>query len=117
MNSYKTGRRVYWIDPDDDLCSGAGTITKGVDGEYVPKDAIIDVKKDDGGEIQVFMRELLTACASTGIHDDMNSKISGFTFGFGEPDEHGYFDLPDPVAARAAELRDNVPVGSYWPFP
>jgi len=126
MNQYKPGRRVYWRDPDGGACSAAGKIVEGIseedwkaieaweagtgDEDVDVNDFMLSVVNDAGGEIQCMARELDLSCVSNGLHD-------GLTFGFGNPDDHGYFDIGDPVAARAAEKRDNMPVGSYWPFP
>lgn len=121
MNPYKPGRRVYWHDPDNEVCSNSGRIVRGIndedyqsaidaaDGDGDINDFILLVVNDAGGEIECPPRELELSCVSTGIHD-------GLTFGFGQPDGHGYFEIGDPVAAREAEKRDKVPVGSYWPF-
>lgn len=46
---------------------------------------------------------------STGIHD-------GWTYGSGELDGHGCWENPCPACARSAELRDQKPFGTYWPF-
>lgn len=48
-------------------------------------------------------------CVSTGIHE-------GLTFGSGEVDPHGFWERPCSPCARAAERRDGVAVGTYWPF-
>jgi hypothetical protein len=118
-NPYKPGRRVYWNDPDNGACSAAGVIVTGIsDEDYadMAEEDLGDLEayrlrllNDAGGEIECTTVEVELSCASNGIHD-------GLTFGFGSPDAHGYFDIGDPVAARAAEKRDNQPVGTYWPF-
>lgn len=123
-NPYTKGRRVYWMDPDNGACSAPGVIVEGISDEDwenslenedaglygAISDFTIRVINDAGGEIECNAMELLLSCVSNGIHD-------GLTFGFGEPDDHGYFDIPDPVRARTAEIRDKVPEGTYWPFP
>lgn len=58
---------------------------------------------------------------STGIHetsDDDGSPASpwALTFGRGELDTLGYWEVPCAICARAGEKRDGVPEGSYWPF-
>jgi hypothetical protein len=45
---------------------------------------------------------------STGIHDAL-------TFGCGELDKNGFWEFPCPLRARAAEIKDGVEEGSYWP--
>lgn len=48
-------------------------------------------------------------CISTGIHE-------GLTFGRGQLDDHGYWDIPCAPCARAYEKRNpNEP--PCWPFP
>lgn len=143
-NPYKEGRRVYWYDPGCGECSAPGVITRGVpDDDYADAvaavvasreaaglsttvaleesiarelDNIICIVNDAGGEIEALAHELDLSCVSTGIHHDVGRKVPGLTFGFGEPDDHGYFDIGDTRGARDAEKRDGVPVGSYWPF-
>jgi hypothetical protein len=46
---------------------------------------------------------------STGIHD-------GLTFGKGTLDAHGFWEFPCFECARAAEIRDQEPEGTYWPW-
>lgn len=58
---------------------------------------------------------------STGIHETSDDDGSpeypwALTFGRGKLDDHGYWEIPCAVCARKAELKDEVPVGSYWPF-
>ncbi len=48
---FMIGDRVHWTDPDGDVCSGDGTVV-GVGGEMV------DVRKDDGGEVGALPGEL-----------------------------------------------------------
>jgi hypothetical protein len=119
-NPYKEGRRVFWNDPDHGACSAPGKIIEGISDEDYQlavdseddddlSDFIILVVNDAGGEIECPPHELLPGCVSTGIHGDL-------TFGFGRPDDHGYFDIGDPAAAREAEKQHKVPVGTYWPF-
>lgn len=124
-NPYTKGRRVYWTDPDNGACSAPGVIVEGIsdenwkiiqdwehgDGDEDADigDFVIRVINDAGGEIECNAMELLLSCTSNGIHD-------GLTFGFGEPDDHGYFYIPDYIGARAAEKRDGVPVDTYWPL-
>lgn len=58
--------------------------------------------------------------ASTGIHDDGDGTPEhpyGLTFGYGELDYYGYWQYPCAECARHNEQIDNVPLGSYWPFP
>lgn len=121
MNPYKPGRRVYWHDPDGGACSAAGTIVEGIedsdynaamedcDSDLALDDFVILVVNDAGGEIECITREIEPSCVSRGVH-------GGLTFGFGQPDDHGYFDIGDPVGARESEKVHSVPVGSYWPF-
>lgn len=58
---------------------------------------------------------------STGIHESLDAdgtkeKPYGFTFGFGELDSNGYWEHPCDECARKAEILDDVPFNSYWPF-
>jgi hypothetical protein len=62
---------------------------------------------------------------STGIYDttcfDAEGKIinngpHGLTFGQGELDDYGYWEIPCAQCARKHEKIDNVPVNSYWPW-
>lgn len=46
---------------------------------------------------------------STGIHE-------GLTFGRGELDDFGFWEIPCERCARAAEQRNNVKFNTYWPF-
>jgi hypothetical protein len=56
------GRRVYWHDPDDDLCSGAGVIVEGTElDDQADNEHIIRVRKDDGGEVECTPPELEAA--------------------------------------------------------
>jgi len=55
MHDFKVGERVYWTDPGEDLASGWGVI-EHVQSEY--DDAVIAVRKDDGGSAEVFPHEL-----------------------------------------------------------
>jgi hypothetical protein len=48
-------------------------------------------------------------CCSTGICDSL-------TYGRGELDSYGYWEIPCLICARAAEARDGERVGTYWPF-
>tara|TARA_B100000579_G_C22228955_1_gene575149 strand:- start:380 stop:532 length:153 start_codon:yes stop_codon:yes gene_type:complete len=45
------GSEVYWNDPDENTCSGFGTI-KEIKGE------IYTLKMDNGNELQAFKQEL-----------------------------------------------------------
>ncbi len=47
----KVGSRVYWDDPDDGICSGAGVVS-GIDGE------VVSLVMDDGGEVEAYRSEL-----------------------------------------------------------
>lgn len=58
---------------------------------------------------------------STGIHEPLNADGSpehpyGLTFGSGQLDSYGYWERPCFACAREAEVRDGVPLGSYWPW-
>jgi hypothetical protein len=57
---------------------------------------------------------------STGIHEHPRAGTNGIpyglTFGSGECDDYGYWEYPCFDCARKAELRDKVPVNTYWPF-
>lgn len=46
---------------------------------------------------------------STGIHD-------GLTFGKGELSSNGFWEFPCFECARHAEIRDQEPEGTYWPW-
>lgn len=60
INGYRTGDRVYWTDPSEDLASGPGTIThiQG-EGEYpITEDTVIALKVDSGSEAEVLVNEI-----------------------------------------------------------
>lgn len=50
-----------------------------------------------------------TCKISTGIHD-------GLTFGSGQLDDYGYWQIPCYHCARQAEIRDGKKEGTYWPW-
>ena len=57
---------------------------------------------------------------ATGDHeepfsDGSNERPYGKTFGYGKLDPKGYWEFPCPECARAAEKRDGVFAGAYWP--
>lgn len=54
---------MYWTDPDDDECSGAGTIQSI---HNTGDDTTMWLVLDDGGEVQVFAHECIAADASVG---------------------------------------------------
>lgn len=59
--------------------------------------------------------------ASTGIHESDDSDGTpqnpwGLTFGSGQLDDYGYWEIGCSECARWHEYEDGVPVGSYWPF-
>jgi len=69
------------------------------------------------------LRECGNLCCSvsTGIHEDMQADGSAghpyaLTFGSGELDDLGFWEIPCAKCARAAEKRDGVPFDSYWPW-
>lgn len=47
---FRVGDRVRWTDPDDDACSGDGTIE-------IITDDVLTLKMDGGGETEAYMRE------------------------------------------------------------
>lgn len=53
--------------------------------------------------------------ASTGIHDPESSQLSGMTFGSGRLDDHGYWEFPCHLCARAFEklYPEAIPC---WPY-
>lgn len=66
-------------------------------------------------------RPLCNCGASTGIHESLNADGSatnpwGLTFGSGELDSLGYWEIPCAECARWNEQEDGVPIGSYWPW-
>jgi hypothetical protein len=56
--SMEIGDRVRWIDPDDGLCSGEGTITYKSHGGSGDDDIIYSLRMDDGGEVEAWEHEL-----------------------------------------------------------
>lgn len=50
----KVGTRVWWDDPDDGICSGAGVVTE-VSGD------VVSLQMDDGGEVEALRREVSEA--------------------------------------------------------
>lgn len=44
MNKFVKGQRVFWADPDDNKCSGWGTVSTVQPG-------LIGIAKDDGGYV------------------------------------------------------------------
>jgi hypothetical protein len=52
---FHAGDRVYWSDPDDELCSGYAVVLESHDdGTYV-------LAKEDGGTVGAYDHELSTA--------------------------------------------------------
>lgn len=43
-NKFQKGQRVFWNDPDNNLCSGWGIIS-------IVQDDLIGIAKDDGGYV------------------------------------------------------------------
>lgn len=57
----RVGDRVYWRDPDDDLCSGWGKVVSldnEEDSEEWDNETIAYIEKDDGGEVECPLNEL-----------------------------------------------------------
>lgn len=54
-HQFKLNDIVFWTDPDNGASSGQGTITHV---QHDKDDAIISVKKDDGGEVEALPHEL-----------------------------------------------------------
>jgi len=52
------GHRVYWLDPDNGLASGPGTVVWVDPVEPFDEDAIIKLKMDDEGEVECYLHEL-----------------------------------------------------------
>ena len=105
-SEFHVGQRVYWRDPDFESpnCSGCGFVVN------CDRENNIVVKKDDGSIVNAPPYELSSLRVSNGIH--------GYpTFGYGDLDCNGYWEIGDPVEAREAERRDGAKYGSYWPFP
>ena len=50
----KVGTRVWWDDPDDGICSGAGVVTD-VSGD------VVSLLMDDGGEVEALRSEVSAA--------------------------------------------------------
>ena len=38
------------------------------------------------------------------------------TFGSGRLDDYGFWQYPNAKAARNNEIKDGVPINTYWPF-
>lgn len=53
----RVGDRVYWRDPDDDLCSEWGEVVS-LDSQEWDSETIATIKKDDGGEVECPLNEL-----------------------------------------------------------
>jgi hypothetical protein len=58
--TFADGDRVFWHDPDEEACSGPGTIVdvQADEDEVVFQDSIVHLKMDDGGEVECFPHEL-----------------------------------------------------------
>jgi hypothetical protein len=56
MHDFRVGDRVWWTDPADDACSGAGTIQHV---QHEEDDAVISIIKDDKGVVEALPRELV----------------------------------------------------------
>jgi len=54
-HQFKLNDIVFWTDPDNRASSGQGTITHI---QHDEDDAIISIKKDDGGEVEALPHEL-----------------------------------------------------------
>lgn len=53
----RVGDHVYWRDPDDDICSGWGSVVSLTSEEW-DSETIATIKKDDGGEVECPLNEL-----------------------------------------------------------
>lgn len=83
--NFKEGDRVYWSDPDDGLCSGAGVITsvKGDDDD----EGIYTVSKDDGGEVEALPHELTVMSATTERLEELRAILRTESISYGELNE------------------------------
>jgi hypothetical protein len=59
------GTRVYWTDPDNDVASGAGMVTKINSEKAIDDETPITITKDDGGEAEVLRHELRVLPSTT----------------------------------------------------
>ena len=53
------GMRVYWLDPDEDQCSGFGVVIEVDEAGETTEDTIVSIRKDDGGEVDAMLCEVL----------------------------------------------------------
>jgi hypothetical protein len=61
MARFMAGDRVRWVDPDGGKCSGNGVVTWVAgqeEGFPINDDTTIELKMDDGGEVEALPHEL-----------------------------------------------------------
>jgi hypothetical protein len=115
---YKRGDKVLLLSKPNGVFTRFAPLTVGREYEVLYMDGSnVCTTTDRPGEECSYNHERVQPALdhrlcywSTGIHD-------GLTVGQGELDSYGYWDVPCPVCARAAEKRNGKPEGTYWPFP
>ena len=78
QGALEVGQRVYWSDPDDNLCSGYGTITKinGEDDPDADEDTTAFLAMESGGEVEALLHELTRPASNPTAGDDRMDLIS-----------------------------------------
>jgi hypothetical protein len=99
------GERVWWTDPDEDLCSGEGIVTK-----VLPSGTVTMTKKD-GGEVECLPRELRIMeprePGITGDHDRTTGQW--MTYGaYARSTCQGWFDAGYRMESWNATINDAI---------